>query len=111
MEITSVKEGEVVVFTLSGRLDAQTAPGAERVFKGWVEAGETKLAGDLGQLGYISSAGLRVILMTAKNLKPKSGQICLFGLQKSVQEVFDMAGFSAFIPIVGTREEALEKVG
>ncbi len=110
MDIGAQKQDGVMVFTLTGRLDAQTAPEAEEAIKGWLADGELKLVGDLSGLDYISSAGLRVLLMTAKALQRAGGRLCLFGLQASVKQVFDIAGFSSIIPLAASRDEALATV-
>ena len=110
MEISGVKDGEVMVFQISGRLDAQTAPTAEAEVKNWLGQGENKLIGDLSNLDYISSAGLRILLMAAKSLKGCGGALCLFGLKDAVREVFEMAGFTSVIPLAGDKGEATAKV-
>lgn len=110
MEISSQKADQILIFGFTGRLDAQSAPEAESQVKGWLAEGEKKLVGDLTGLDYISSAGLRVLLMTAKNLSASGGKLCLFGLQPPVQEVFDLAGFSAVIPLAVDRQAALDQV-
>lgn len=110
MQISFAKEDEILVFGFAGRLDAQSAPDAEKSVKGWLADGEAKLVGDLTGLDYISSAGLRVLLMTAKGLSGTGGKLCLFGLQGPVQEVFDLAGFSAVIPIAADKDAAFTSV-
>ncbi len=110
MEITFAKEDDILVFSFTGRLDAQSAPEAEKDVKGWLADGEKKLVGDLSGLDYISSAGLRVLLMTAKELAASGGKLCLFGLQGPVREVFDLAGFSAVIPIAENKAGAVAAV-
>jgi anti-anti-sigma factor len=72
--------------------------------------GEKDFVIDLGELDYISSAGLRVILATAKRLKEKEGKILLASLQDMVKEVFEISGFSAIIPIYESVESALNHV-
>lgn len=62
---------------------------------------------DLRELVYVSSAGLRVILMAAKRVRAKGGRIALCGLQPQVAEVFEISGFGAIVPIHADRESAL----
>jgi anti-anti-sigma factor len=107
MEMTKSKSGDTLVFSVQGRLDAQTSPQAEKDLKLWMAEGEKKLVGDLSGLDYISSAGLRLMLMVAKGAKGQGGGLCLFGLSPSVHEVFTIAGFTKIIPIAASLDDAL----
>ena len=107
MDCTKSKEGEFMVIKVKGRLDSVTAPDLDRECAKCIEQGETRLILDLGELDYVSSAGLRVILSTAKKLKSNQGTLSLCNLQDMVSEVFKVAGFSSFLPIFGSLEEAL----
>lgn len=107
MELTKSKNGETLIFSVQGRLDAQTSPQAEKDLKQWLAEGEKRLVGDLSSLDYISSAGLRLMLMVAKGAKGQGGGLCLFGLSPSVQEVFTIAGFNKIIPIAANLDDAL----
>lgn len=62
---------------------------------------------DFKDLDYISSAGLRVILKATKAIKREDGQIMLCSMQDYVKEVFEIAGFDSFLPIVDTMDDAL----
>jgi len=110
MEVGLVKEGGAMVFSLRGRLDAVTSPEVEEMTRDWLAAGETKMVGDLSELEYISSAGLRVLLMLVKSVRASGGDLCLFGLQPNVREVFALAGFTRIITLAETRPEALASV-
>jgi stage II sporulation protein AA (anti-sigma F factor antagonist) len=63
----------------------------------------------LSGVDYISSAGLRVVLLLAKKLAD-GGALVLFGLQQGVYEVFEMCGFVDILTIAKTRDEALSKL-
>ena len=62
---------------------------------------------DCSQLDYVSSAGLRVFLITAKRLSKVDGKLALSALTEQVREVFDIAGFSSIFRIYPSRREAL----
>ena len=69
----SIREVEAVtVVQFEGNLDTNTAPEAEQRFNDLIAGGTDKLLVDFGQLDYISSAGLRVLLATAKKLGARS---------------------------------------
>ena len=63
---------------------------------------------DFKDLDYISSAGLRVILKATKALKREDGKMLLCDMQDYVKEVFEIAGFDSFLPIVGTMDDDLQ---
>jgi anti-sigma B factor antagonist len=64
---------------------------------------------DFGSLDYISSAGLRVILKTTKDIKRVEGVFVLCAMKDYVREVFEIAGFDAFLPIFTSLEDALQQ--
>ena len=74
MEITEQKSAGVVTLRLSGRLDTTTAPAFEDKILGRIESGERHVVIDLAQLDYISSAGLRVIVLAGKRLSAANGK-------------------------------------
>ena len=106
MEVVKSKPGGVLVVSLNGRLDAKTADDFEQQIIPDIEAGESKVLLDFSQLDYISSAGLRVLLMAAKKLQDRNGKIALCSLKKNIQTVFDLAGFSTIFPIFAAQAEA-----
>jgi len=62
---------------------------------------------DLGEVDYISSAGLRVVLMLAKRQKQNAGKLVLCRLQPEVHEVVDISGFLSILTVVPDRATAL----
>ena len=87
---------------LEGRLDTMTAPGFGKQMETWIETGLENFTIVCSQLDYISSAGLRAILMVAKKLRGQGGNLRLAALQESVQRVFTISGFDKIIPIAQT---------
>ena len=74
---------------------------------GVIENGAQKVLVDFEKLEYISSAGLRVLLGAAKQLNHSGGELRLSGLNETVQEIFDMSGFSQILAVFKTSDEAL----
>jgi len=107
MELQVKHEEKGTLVSVSGRMDAVTAPEFEKELNGLIDEGNVNFVIDLAELDYISSSGLRSVLATAKKLKTKSGQIYLAALQAVVKEVFEISGFSTIIPIYESVEEAL----
>jgi len=110
MEISVKKEGKALVVSVAGRMDAVSAPEFERKLGDRINEGEVNFIIDLSELDYISSAGLRSMLVTAKKLKAKDGQILLAALKDTVKEVFEISGFSSIIPIYESVETALAQI-
>ncbi|NLT22713.1 MAG: STAS domain-containing protein [Syntrophorhabdus sp.] len=107
MEITKRREKDVSIVAVSGRIDAITAPDFEKSLDELITAGDRVILIDLTALGYISSAGLRSILSSAKKLKALSGEILFTGLQGPVEEVFQISGFKSIFKIYPSEAEAL----
>jgi anti-sigma B factor antagonist len=107
MEVSVKEVNEISVMTFEGNLDTNTAPQAQEQIDKVIDGGSAKVLINFGDLNYISSAGLRVLLTTAKKLKALSGDLKICGLNETVQEVFDISGFSSILSVVSTEEEAL----
>ena len=110
MEIIENQKEGINIFKLNGRLDSNTSPTLEKKLMDAMEGGARSVVIDFENLDYISSAGLRIILKTTKDLKRTEGNIVLCAMQDYVREVFEIAGFDTFLPIFSTVDEALEKV-
>lgn len=107
MAFDSKKESGGMVISITGRMDAITAPEIENRLAGLLEAGEKRLAVDLKDLSYISSAGLRSLLATAKKLKATQGRMVFANLQGHVTEVFRISGFYSLFTVCDSIEAAL----
>ena len=108
MDITTKNEDKALIVSVNGRMDAVTASDFENALTEFIGQGNSSLVIDFSDLDYISSAGLRSILSTAKKMKGMEGKLFLANLKEVVKEVFDISGFSAIIPIYDSVETALE---
>jgi stage II sporulation protein AA (anti-sigma F factor antagonist) len=99
MEFQTRKEANATIVTITGRLDAVTTPDYEKRVRALIEGGDNCFVVDFGQLDYISSAGLRGLLVTAKLLKASGGTIRFANVGGNVRSVFDMSGFVSMFPI------------
>jgi len=101
-------EKDITEIQVNGRLDGITMPELEqRLEVDCFREQKFRLAFNLEKLDYISSAGLRVMLLALKKTTAMKGKLVLFGLNSSVHEIFKLSGFSSIYTIVSTREEAL----
>jgi anti-anti-sigma factor len=110
MDITTRTRNDVTVVAFAGNLDSNTSPQAQQALDAVLAGGGKKIVVDFTALDYISSAGLRVLLGTAKRLKGAGGALRLFGLNETVGEVFQISGFSTILALFATEAEALERL-
>lgn len=107
MDFTNTMNGDRLVVLVAGRLDAVTASEFDAQCATWVADGTVKVIADLSGLEYISSAGLRSILTSAKKLKGAQGELVFCGLSGMVEEVFTVSGFAAMFTMFPTVDDAL----
>ena len=111
MDITHLKEGEISIITINGRLDAAAATVADKTIKKILEGNCLQMLFDFSALDYLGSGGLRVILGTIKELRRKEGQVVLCSLSKFVKEIFLVSGLNSLIPITDTVRSGIEQMG
>jgi anti-sigma B factor antagonist/stage II sporulation protein AA (anti-sigma F factor antagonist) len=105
MKITSKQDGVLLIVRLAGRMDAVSAPELEEFMSGHDLSGRFVL--DLSELEYVSSAGLRTLLMMGKQVKAASGALVLAGLNGIVREVFELSGFQKLFLVRDTIDDAI----
>ena len=98
MEIIKKLDGNTLNLKIIGRLDTNTAPELDNDLKNDLED-IMKIELDLKELDYISSAGLRTVLVLHKQMSAKKGNLVVMHPKDEVMEVFDMTGFSSFLNI------------
>lgn|SRR5690554_4652914 len=102
------KFGSTLIVQPEGQINSANAVAFEADLMSQVDQGELRIVLDLAHLDYISSAGLRVVLLLAKKLKQAGGALMLCDLQPSVREVFEISGFLSILKVSDTRAEAIE---
>ena len=111
MDITHEKKGDITILAITGRLDAASAPAADKAINALLEEENcSRMLMNLEDLEYLSSGGLRVILATAKQLKRRQGELVLCALADYVKEIFEISGFDALIPIVDTVDTGIQQL-
>lgn len=108
MDLKEIKKDKATVIMVEGRLDSSSSGMLEKKILSLIETGEKNFLVDFSGMDYISSAGLRVLLMAAKKTKPAGGKVVLSALTDNVKEVFDIAGFTSIFAIFTTQEEAIQ---
>jgi anti-sigma B factor antagonist len=109
MEVVEKKQNGICILGLLGRLDSNTSPEFEKKIFGVIEDGTRGVIVDFESLDYISSAGLRVLLKAAKELKRSEGKIVLCSMKEYIKEVFEIAGFVSLFPIVSSVGDAIKQ--
>jgi anti-sigma B factor antagonist len=107
LTIATEPHGPVLVFALTGSLDATTADALERQVSDALDGGTKSLLFDLTNLDYVSSVGLRVFLVAYRRLQPAGGKLQFCGLKPLVRQVFDITGMTARVEMYPGRAEAL----
>ncbi|MCL2662240.1 MAG: STAS domain-containing protein [Oscillospiraceae bacterium] len=99
MNINMTLTGEKSTFALAGRLDTTTAPSLQELLIPEFDTAKN-IELDFTELVYVSSAGLRVLLMGEKAAKAKGASMTLTGVSEEIMEVFEMTGFADMLTIV-----------
>ncbi|MCY4157648.1 MAG: STAS domain-containing protein [Gammaproteobacteria bacterium] len=111
MDIPIERNDGLLVATPSGRIDGFNAQDFHQTLTGAISGDDAAVLVDMGGLNYISSAGLRSILMIAKALWQRKAKFMLCSLSGSIAEVFKMSGFDKIIEIHDSKEDALATLG
>lgn len=111
MEIVETREGGAVVVAPTGRVDSTTSSRLERHLSILLAGGEYRIVVDFTRVEYISSAGLRVMLVLARRVKDARGSLALCAMGAPVRHVFELAGFMPLFAVDGSRDAAVRRVG
>jgi stage II sporulation protein AA (anti-sigma F factor antagonist) len=103
-------ENSRTIVSLSGRLDAVTAPVCEQKFRDLIAGDNLSLVVDFEALEYISSMGLRTLLVLAKLVKENNGRVCLANVNHHVRSVFEISHFTSIFEIKDSVAEALAAI-
>ena len=113
MNLTTREISNVSLIQVEGRIDHTTAKDFENLLLPQLDGctGESKkILLDLSQLNFISSAGLRVLMIAAKQCKKQNGKMVLAALQPMIQEIFQISRFDTVFEIFPTVESAMETI-
>jgi anti-sigma B factor antagonist len=111
LEVRHEAAGGVALCRIAGKIDAVSGPSLQAAAASAIDAGNPRIIFDMREVAYISSAGLRVIVLTAKHAKAANGGLAVFGLQPAISEVFEITGLGTVIPITSSEAEARSKLG
>jgi anti-anti-sigma factor len=101
--------GDGQLLTLTGRLDAQAVTVLEQRCARLIESQTRTLMINVGTLDYLSSPGLRSLLITGKSLQKQSGKLVLVAGAGPVRQIIELAGFGKIFPVYATVDEAVKQ--
>ncbi len=107
MKMTAERQDGVLSIRVDGRIDGSNAIAFQEAVRTAVEDRDRVMIMECEELSYISSAGLRTVLLTAKALSNRDVRFALCALSDDVLEVFENAGFDKIIAIYLSKAEAL----
>lgn len=107
MEIIDHEHNAIRIISVTGRLDASTAPALQQHFEAIVSTANKSFVLDLQGVDYLSSGGLRVLLVMTKKVKAVGGGLVLTNLHPFVEDLLTMAGFDKLIPTTASKEDAI----
>lgn len=99
MEIAERREGDVTVLALTGRLDGGSDKELLTRAGAIIDAGARKMVLDCAGLEYVSSSGLRTLLLILRRLKAVNGSFAIGALCEQVRQVLEMTGFAPHLSI------------
>ena len=111
MNVEARREGTSLVLRADGRVDGTNASEFQVAMKSEIVDTDRVVVLDLSALTYISSAGLRVVLLIAKDLQRQGAKLAACSLTDPVKEVFVISGFDKIIPIHDTEDAAIGAIG
>ncbi len=108
MNIDAVKEKDVDIVRLEGKVDFATAGALDAKLTELVEGGAVKVLLNFTNVPFIASAGLRVLLKCAQRIQPQGGSLRLCGANEVVREVIEVSGFEDVFKMSESEQEALD---
>ena len=110
MELNTERDGATLIAKAGGRVDGTNASEFQDALKDVISVDDTAVILNFEELSYISSAGLRVILLTAKDMRTANVKFAVCSLSQSVRDVFTISGFDQIIDIHDDQQKALSAV-
>src|SRR3569623_3674323 len=106
MEMQTSSVGDVTKVSLTGRLDTAGVSRIERTFAAEIVPLGGPAIVDLGQIAFLASLGVRMLISTARALAGKGGKLALYGANAAVMEIIETTSLNDLIPVAATEAEA-----
>jgi anti-sigma B factor antagonist len=108
MELYEEKAENCVIVGISGRLDTTNYNVLEQRLMNLIDGGQDRILVECSKMDYVSSSGLRILLMALKKISLAKGKFVLCGLQENIREIFEISGFTSIFEIHPGKSEALK---
>jgi anti-sigma B factor antagonist len=108
MEINEQKTDQCVIIGITGRLDTTNYSMLEKKLMDLIDSHHDKILVECSKMDYVSSSGLRILLMALKKISMAKGKFVLCGLQENIREIFEISGFTNIFEIYSSQDEALK---
>ena len=108
MDISLYQLNDTTVVSISGSVDALTAQEVTSYLSSKIAGGQHHLVLDLGQVDYMSSAGLRAILSALKESRQEGGDLRLAAAQPGVEKILKLSGFTNILKSFPSVDEAVQ---
>jgi len=109
MKVTTTEQKGVAIVSIEGEIDSKTAPEAQDELLPVVDKHHT-LVMDLSGLTFLSSAGLRMMLLIYRRATASDGKVALVGLSEAIRDTMSVTGFLGFFVVCDTVDEAIQVV-
>jgi len=106
MELREEHRDNNLVVAVAGRLDVIASPELETRLLAVIDTGVQILVLDVSKLEYISSAGLRVLIVVAKKIRAEGGDMVFSGADLNIKKILDISGFTKMFKIVDSPDDA-----
>ena len=110
MDIEQKTVDDVLVISIVGHLDTNTSPVFETAVLEQIDKGARRVVNDCERLVYISSAGLRALMMAVRKLKPIGGKLGLSSIQEHLANSLKISGILTLFSVFDTLDIAIEKL-
>jgi len=107
MRVSVSQEGGVSFIAIEGSLDGKTAPLVRQEIAATLQAAKSVIL-DMSKVDYLSSAGLRLLLLVYREFVAKQGRLVLLGVSDDIRTVMSHTGFLNFFTLAGSKAEALQ---
>ena len=107
MGLNYERNNGILIILAEGRVDSANAQEFQISLANEIDESDRAVILDFGKITYISSAGLRVILLTAKSLRRQNASLTVCSLSDPIREVFEISGFDKMIPIRDSKLDAV----
>lgn len=111
MDIETTRDGATLIVKANARIDSSNASEFQSALETVIGSEDRTVILDMENLSYISSAGLRVILIVAKTLGQRDAELAVCSLQDPIRNVFEISGFDKIIPTHASQSEAIAALG